>query len=180
MWHTIVVWWLIALHFRTNWLRHYSDVIIGAIAYQITSLTIDNSTIYLGADHRKHQGSVSLAYVRGIHRWPANSSHKWPVTRKMFPFDDVIMEYCNGQGTPRSFEFGHRCDEDIWYSTTDIISNRKLKRTNAADIFLKNLNFDTHQHEPQRCIWAVLRLRWHIFRWLGLFYWCKAWIIVST
>ena len=29
--------------------------------------------------------------LRGIHRWPVNSSHKGPVTRKMFPFDDVIM-----------------------------------------------------------------------------------------
>ena len=30
-------------------------------------------------------------FVRGIHRWPVNSPHKWPVSRKMFPFDDVIM-----------------------------------------------------------------------------------------
>ena len=30
--------------------------------------------------------------VRGIHRWPVNSPHKEPVTRKMFQFDDVIME----------------------------------------------------------------------------------------
>ena len=29
--------------------------------------------------------------MRGIHRWPVNSPHKGPVTRKMFPFDDVIM-----------------------------------------------------------------------------------------
>ena len=29
--------------------------------------------------------------VRGIHRCPVNSPHKWPVTRKMFPLDDVIM-----------------------------------------------------------------------------------------
>ena len=35
--------------------------------------------------------SASLALVRGIHRRPVNSPHKWPVTRKMFPFDDVIM-----------------------------------------------------------------------------------------
>ena len=35
--------------------------------------------------------SASLAFVRGIHRWPVNSPHKWPVTRKMLPFDDVIM-----------------------------------------------------------------------------------------
>ena len=34
---------------------------------------------------------TSLAFVRGIHRWPVNSPHKWPVTRKMFRFDDVIM-----------------------------------------------------------------------------------------
>ena len=33
----------------------------------------------------------TLAFVRGIHRGPVNSPHKWPVTRKMFPFDDVIM-----------------------------------------------------------------------------------------
>ena len=40
---------------------------------------------------RKHQGSASLAFVRGINWWPVNSLHKWPVTRKRFPFDDVIM-----------------------------------------------------------------------------------------
>ena len=45
----------------------------------------------LGTDQRKHQSSASLAFVRGIHRRPVNSPHKWPVTRKMFPFDDVIM-----------------------------------------------------------------------------------------
>ena len=44
-----------------------------------------------GADQRKHQRSASLAFVRGIHRWPVSSPHKGPVTRKMFPFDDVIM-----------------------------------------------------------------------------------------
>ena len=46
---------------------------------------------FSGADQRKHQSSASLAFVRGIHRWPVNSPHKGPVTRKMFPFDDVIM-----------------------------------------------------------------------------------------
>ena len=61
------------------------------MASQITSLTIVYSTVYSGADERKHQSSASLAFVRGIHRWPVNSPHKGPVTRKMFPFDDVIM-----------------------------------------------------------------------------------------
>ena len=63
----------------------------GAIASQFTSLMIVYSTVYSGADQRKHQRSASLAFVRGIHRGPVNSPHKWPVTRKMFPFDDVIM-----------------------------------------------------------------------------------------
>ena len=72
---------------------HYYDVIIGSMASQIISLTIVFSTVYLDTDQRKHQGSVSLAYVRGIHRGLVNSPHKWPVTRKMFPFDDVIMKY---------------------------------------------------------------------------------------
>ena len=70
---------------------HYDDVMMGAIASQITSLTIVYSTVHSGADQRKHQSSASLAFVRGIHRGPVNSPHKWPVTRKMFPFDDVIM-----------------------------------------------------------------------------------------
>ena len=64
---------------------------MGAIASQITSLTIVYSKVYSDADQRKHQSCASLAFVRGIHRGPVNSPHKWPVTRKMFPFDDVIM-----------------------------------------------------------------------------------------
>ena len=69
----------------------------------ITSLTIVYSTVYSDADQRNHQGSASLAFVWGIHRGPVISPHKWPVTRKMFPFDDVTMSpgssstmVCNG------------------------------------------------------------------------------------
>ena len=64
---------------------------MGTVASQISSLTIVYSTIYSDADQSKHQSSASLAFVRGIHRGPVNSPHKWPVARKMFPFDDVIM-----------------------------------------------------------------------------------------
>ena len=70
---------------------HYSDVIMTAMSSQITSLTSVYSIVYSGADQTKHQNSASLAFVGGIHRWPVNSSHKGPVTRKMLPFDDVIM-----------------------------------------------------------------------------------------
>ena len=71
---------------------HYDDdVIMSLMASQITSLMIVYSTVYSGADQRKHKSSASLAFLRGIHRGPVNSPHKWPVTRKMFRFDDVIM-----------------------------------------------------------------------------------------
>ena len=61
---------------------HYSDAIMGAMASEITSLTIVYSTVYSGADQRKHQSSALLVFVQ-----------KWPVTRKMFPFDDVIRDF---------------------------------------------------------------------------------------
>ena len=62
------------------------------MAPQVTSITIVHSTVYWGSDQRKHQSSASQAFVRRIHRWPVNSPHKGPVTRKMFPFDDVIIQ----------------------------------------------------------------------------------------
>ena len=66
---------------------------MGATTSQITSPTIVYSTVYSDADQIKHESSASLAFVWGNHRGPLNSPHKWPVTRKMFPFHDVIMSY---------------------------------------------------------------------------------------
>ena len=84
---------------------HYSDVIMTTIASQITSLTIVYSIVYSCAEQRKHQGSASLAFVRGIHRWPVNSPHKGPVTRKMFPFDDVITSNTGGLESRQCFYY---------------------------------------------------------------------------
>ena len=81
-------------HFRQlshSWER-YNNVIMGAIASQVTSHTIVYSTVYSDADQIKHQSSVSLAFVRGIHRGPVNSPHKWPETQKMSSVHDVIMK----------------------------------------------------------------------------------------
>ena len=39
---------------------------------------------------------------REIHRWPKNSPHKWPVTLKTFPFDDVIVKL-------------RTCSKVLWY-----------------------------------------------------------------
>ena len=68
--------------------KHYGDAIMSTMASQITSFPIVCSV----TDQRKHQSSASLAFVRGIQWRPVNSSHKGPVTQKMFPFDDVIMK----------------------------------------------------------------------------------------
>ena len=73
--------------------EHYSDVIMSAMASQITGVVIVYSTPCSGAHQRKHQSSASLAFVREIHWWPVKSPYKGPVTRKMFPFDDAIMSY---------------------------------------------------------------------------------------
>ena len=47
-----------------------------------------------------------MAFVRAIHRSPVDYPHKGPVTRKMFPFDDVIMEIV-------VFPSG-MCDDENW------------------------------------------------------------------
>ena len=100
---------------------------MGAIASQITSLTIIYSTVYSDADQSKHQSSVSLAFVWGIHRGPVNSPHKEPVTRKMFPFDDVIM-----------YPVRVNISLDItrtWSMNTNFYSIEKLERViNASNI----------------------------------------------
>ena len=74
-------------------LKHYSDVIISAMASQITGASIVYKTDCSGTDRSKHQSSASLAFAWGIHWWPVNSPHKGPITRTIFQLYDVIMEY---------------------------------------------------------------------------------------
>ena len=104
-------WWTAGCLFNSlrNIASHYGDVIMGAVASQITSLTIVYSTVYSGPDQRKYQSSASLAFVQGILRWPVNSSHKWPVTRKMFPFDDAIMWRWYQYNTEKFHQFDKVC-----------------------------------------------------------------------
>ena len=82
-----------------KYVKHQSGVIISTMVSQIISLTIVYSIIRSSRDKMKHQSSMSLALVRRIHRWPAISPHKKPVTRKMLQFDDVIMFMCNRETT---------------------------------------------------------------------------------
>ena len=84
-------------HWAKQWNKahvcHYNNVIVSAKASHITSSTIVYSTVYSGADQRKHQSSTQPAILREIYRWPVNSPHKGPVTRKRFLFDKVIMSH---------------------------------------------------------------------------------------
>ena len=86
---------------------------MGAMASQITSLTIVYAIVHSGADQGKHQSPVSLAFVQGIHRWPVNSPHKWPVTRKVFPFDDVIMIWWCALKYPVRYEYLAKVESTI-------------------------------------------------------------------
>ena len=74
-----------------QWKSPIKNHIMGAMASQVTSITIFYLAVYSGADQRIYQSSAWPAFVWEIHRGPVNSPHKWPVRRKMFPFDDVIM-----------------------------------------------------------------------------------------
>ena len=78
-------------HISLSLMRHCSGVIISTMASQITSVSIIYSAVYSDADQRKHRSSWSLAFVRGIHRYPVNSPYKGLLTGKMFPFDDVFI-----------------------------------------------------------------------------------------
>ena len=84
----------------------YSDVMMSAIRSQISGVSIVCSIVCSGADQRKHQSSASLAFVRGIPRWPVVYPHEGPVTRKIFPFHYVIKsdEYMCRQTWTDSFK----------------------------------------------------------------------------
>ena len=109
----------------TGLMLHYNDVIMGSMASQITSLTIVYSTVYSAADQGKNQSSASLTFVRGIHRGPVNSPSKWTVTRKMFPFDDVIMGQSD-VGSLMSKQSGQQC-VDRWRHFQSILLNQLYK-----------------------------------------------------
>ena len=81
------------------------------------------------ADQRKHQSSASLAFVRGIHRGPVNSPHKWPVTGKMFPFDGVIMQLGRG-GSEEYFAYTVRC----CYNTVNCLQNHHKRHPIARPL----------------------------------------------
>ena len=78
--------------------------------------------------------------MRGIHRGPVNSPHKWLVTQKMFPFDDVIMS-----GSKFKISFG---SGDVLYC---LFSVRFLSLTNDFSLAIGTS-------------WAWLSDLWEMFK----------------
>ena len=102
---------------------------MSVIASQITGISTDFSTVCSGAHQRKHQSFASLAFLGGIDRWPMNSPYKGPVTREMFPFDDVIMNRrlgeiycCRGRVYIFDYTRSQPLRENVTYVTVSFIS----------------------------------------------------------
>ena len=129
---------------------HYDDVIMGAMASQITSLTIVYSTVYSDADQRKHQISASLAFVFGIHRGPVNSPHKWPVTRKMF--HDVITQYIS------------------WWQRSMVSYRFIIREGDPLQRYHRHFTFTCILYYTQR-IYPVTKLDFHSFTTIEIMAW---------
>ena len=79
---------------------YYSEVIMSAMTSLTTRVSIFYLTVCSGADERKNQSYASLAFVRGIHQWPVNSTHKGPATMISTRHRDstAIWKYMAGWG----------------------------------------------------------------------------------
>ena len=106
---------------------------MGTMASQITSLMIVYSTVYSSADQRTNQSSTSLACVRGAHRWPGVSPHKVPETRKVFPFDDVIMYVMQGRCSDHISEYS----EDKTNIFFNCLQNQMMTQTHTVKTSMK-------------------------------------------
>ena len=117
-------------------LEHYNDVIISAMASQITSLTIVYSTVYSGNDERK----TSKLRVTGpcVGNSPVNSPHKEPITRKMFPFDDVILGGFQLPVLPRFRQIIE--NENILFYSSNVVSISKCTEEGPNMFMNKNPN----------------------------------------
>ena len=139
-------------------INHYSDIIMGAMASQITSLTFVVSTVY--SDQRKHQSSASLAFVQGIHRWPVNSPRKWPVTRKIGSISDnhyiqsTSCDYYLEDSFNDKFGKASNLDDSLSFFHQNIKS--LPKHQNELEIYLDSLNCNFFPH------WSY----WNLVRWI--------------
>ena len=124
---------------------NYNDVIMAEMASQSTSLAIVYSAVWSGADQRIHQSFASLAFVWVIHRGPVNYPHKWPVTRKMFPFDDVFMTFTWRKAS--------------WPTSVNVIVYRLpgTKWTNVTHCYIRFLGANFNSIKIKNFIYFILK-----------------------
>ena len=108
-----------------------------------------------GRRSNKHQSSASLAFVRGINRWPVNSPHKGPVTRKMFPFDDVSMESDTYDGPGCSFTCNLQWYIIMWIFLCKI--DFVMKFPMKYHMELETWKFHTQIYFIWNCIWNFIQ-----------------------
>ena len=114
---------------------HYNDAIMSKMASQITSVSIVCFTISSGADQRKHQSSASLAFVRGIHRWPVNSPHKRPITRKCFHLMTSSCPTCSLVEVRKN-----PIPKGQWLDKGERISRYWFQKRSPVDMFLSKIS----------------------------------------
>ena len=73
---------------------HYDDVTMGGMTSQITSLAIVYSTVYSGADQRKHQSPATLAFVRGIPAQMASNAETASIWWRHHDCGQIIIFTC--------------------------------------------------------------------------------------
>ena len=133
---------------------HYNDVIMSAMTSRITSLTIVYSSVYSGADQRKHQSSASLAFVRGIHRWwPVNSPHKGPVTRKMFHL--LTSSYSTVTSRPPGQMY--ECQGAVSLTFCELPKILSRKYTTPEITFMVRISIWKFVRVPKARLWAYVQ-----------------------
>ena len=143
----------------------FIDVIMGTMASQRP--TIVYSTVYSGANQRKHQSSASLVFVRRIIRWPVNSRHRGPVTGKMLPLDDVIMYQESLGNTGNTDRYWARsivsnkqyCRKYKYLSGTIWLSGISISRLKIIPLMSWMIHIHIHAFRhtgPRRYMWTYI------------------------
>ena len=126
-------------------MAHYCDVIIAAMASQITSLAITYPTVCSGAVQRKLQRSASLAFVRGIHGWPVNSPHKVQLREKCFIMhftrDTFATNFQNQFRYNLSKTFSQKCQRPMSSTMTIHVNWHTFRKFIPCDSELISANF---------------------------------------
>ena len=95
-----------------NMSYHYSDVMMGVMAYRITNLTIVYLTVYLGEDQRKHQSSASLAFVTG--EFPAQMASNAENVYIWWRHHVISCTVKNDDANLDNYHFGTRAWANLW------------------------------------------------------------------